>query len=124
MQASARRLAKLPTGTVFAPLDIGPSILLETEHRVVATGHHRAERSMRDVIGAFVVGEDTAKAIVHAYGADYLVLCRDLNEPALYAVRGGEQSLAARLIDGDAPEWLEPIELGGPDTFRAWRVRN
>jgi len=122
LQNSAAKLAALPTGTVFAPLDIGPTILLETDHRVIATGHHRAESAMRDVIGGFVAPEDTSRAIVDAYGADYLVLCSDLFEPAVYARRGGKSSLAARLIAGDAPGWLEPVSVGGPDTFRVWRV--
>ena len=122
LETSARRLATLPQGTVFAPLDIGPSILLQTDHRVIATGHHRADKAMRDVIGAFVAPDDVSRLIVRAYGADYLALCSDLVEPSLYARRGGERSLAARLIADDTPDWLEPVETGGPETFRVWRV--
>ena len=124
LEASARRLRALPQGTVFAPLDIGPSILLETGHGVIATGHHRADKAMRDVIGAFVSGDPFSRLIVEAYGADYLVMCTDLIEPSIYAGSGGEGSLAARLIAGNAPDWLEPVETGGPDTFRVWRVRD
>ena len=124
LEASARRLSALPQGTVFAPLDIGPSILLETGHGVIATGHHRADKAMRDVIGAFVSGDPFSRLIVEAYGADYLVMCTDLIEPSIYAGRGGEGSLAARLVAGNAPDWLEPVETGGPDTFRVWRVRD
>ncbi|RDS78530.1 hypothetical protein DL238_04010 [Alteriqipengyuania lutimaris] len=123
LHESARRMATLAPGTVFAPLDIGPTILLETRHGVIATGHHRADKAMRDVIGAFASREDVSRQIVDSYGADYLVLCTDLIEPSIYATRGGKGSLAARLIEGDAPDWLEPMALGGPDTFRAWRVR-
>lgn len=123
LHESARRMATLAPGTVFAPLDIGPTILLETPHRVIATGHHRADKAMRDVIGAFVSRAEVSRLIVDTYGADYLVLCTDLIEPSIYATRGGEDSLGARLIEGDAPAWLEPMALGGPDTFRAWRVK-
>ncbi len=35
-------LAALPTGTVLAPVFMGPSILLHTPHRVVAAPYHRA----------------------------------------------------------------------------------
>ncbi len=124
LEASARRIATLPRGTVFAPLDIGPSILLETGHNVIATGHHRADHAMRDVIAAFVSPPEVSQQIVDAYGADYLVLCSDLIEPSIYAERGGDRSLAARLIAGDTPGWLEPVATGGPDAFRVWRVRN
>lgn len=89
---------------------------------MIATGHHRADKAMRDVIGAFVSPEPVSRIIVDAYGADYLVLCADLAEPSIYADRGGERSLAARLIAGDAPRWLEEVELGSPETFRVWRV--
>ena len=58
LDASARRIAGLPRGTVFAPLDIGPSILLQTDHDVIATGHHRADKAMRDVIATFVSPPD------------------------------------------------------------------
>jgi hypothetical protein len=124
LEASARRIAGLPHGTVFAPLDIGPSILLETKHDVIATGHHRASLAMRDVIAAFVSPENVSHRIVDAYGADYLVLCTDLVEPSIYAERGGKHSLAAQLIAGDAPAWLEPISIDGPQTFRVWKVRD
>ena len=124
LERSARRIALLPRGTVFAPLDIGPSILLQTDHDVIATGHHRADKAMRDVIATFVSPPDVSRQVVDAYGAQYVVLCTDLVEPSIYAKRGGERSLAARLIAGDAPGWLEPVETGGPDTFRVWRVRD
>ena len=90
---------------------------------MIATGHHRASLAMRDVIAAFVSPQDVSHRIVEAYGADYLVLCTDLVEPSIYAERGGEHSLAAQLISGDAPAWLEPISIGGPQTFRVWKVR-
>lgn len=122
LQRSARSLARLPRGTVLAPLDIGPAILLETRHSVIATAHHRAHEAMRDVIGAFVSGEPVSRLIADSYGVDYVVLCTDLAEPAIYASRGGDASLAARLIDGDAPDWLEPVETQGPAAFRVWRV--
>ncbi|WP_370184255.1 hypothetical protein [Alteriqipengyuania sp.] len=122
LEASARRIAMLPRGTVFAPLDIGPSILLQTDHDVIATGHHRADKAMRDVIATFVSPPEVSRQVVDAYGATYVVLCTDLVEPSIYASRGGERSLAARLSAGDAPAWLDPVTTGGPETFKVWRV--
>jgi len=124
LQASSARLNALPKGTVFAPLDIGPSVLLETGHSVIATGHHRAEAAMHDVIGAFLVEPEVSRTILRSYGADYLVLCDDLAEPDLYARRGGSHSFAARLLADDAPDWLEKVETGAPASFRVWRVRD
>ena len=124
LQDSAARLDKLPRGTVFAPLDIGPSVLLETKHDVIATGHHRAEAAMHDVIGAFLVEPKVSRRILRSYGADYLVLCDDLAEPDIYARRGGSRSFAARLLADDAPHWLEKLETGAPASFRVWKVRD
>ena len=66
LAANLPALAKLPKSTIFAPVDIGPDILLRTPHSVVATGHHRAQAAMHDVIQAFIGPEAQAHAIVQA----------------------------------------------------------
>ncbi|WP_271439789.1 hypothetical protein [Pontixanthobacter luteolus] len=123
LQQSARQLKRLENGTIFAPLDIGPVILLDTDHAVIATSHHRAEMAMRDVILAFTSDPVTAQRIIGKRGAAYVALCSDLAEPNLYA-QANPGGLAAQLISGENPEWLEPVELDTPDSFRVWRVRN
>lgn len=122
VRARAASLASLPTGVVFAPLDIGPSILLESRHAVIATSHHRAEAAMADVIGAFIAAPDRAEAIVVRHRADYLALCTDLAEARLYASRHPE-GLAAALAGGNTPAWLEPVERLSTAEFRVYRVR-
>lgn len=119
---SASRLSQLERATIFAPLDIGPAIIQQSQHAVVATGHHRAELAMRDVITAFTSSPEDARAVIAEHDARYLVMCTDLIEPDIYIERGVEGSLAERLRDGDAPDWLEPVDLGTPETFRIWRV--
>ncbi|MGQ4828476.1 hypothetical protein, partial [Enterococcus faecalis] len=47
---AARALDALPPTDLFAPLDIGPDLILRTHDSVVATGHHRGSAGMRDVI--------------------------------------------------------------------------
>ena len=123
LDKSARALAGLPKGTVFAPLDIGPSILQYSPHAVVATGHHRAELAMRDVILAFTGTPEQARKLIDKHEARYVVMCRDLIEPDIYVKRGVKGSFAAFLRDGRAPTWLEPVEMDVPPTFRVWRVR-
>jgi hypothetical protein len=122
VQDQAARLDALPRGTIFAPLDIGPSILLESHHSVVATSHHRAEDAMHDVIATFLAAPADARATVARHDADYVVMCTDLVESELYA-NAAPSGLARQLLDGSAPDWLEPVDLGGPDQFRVWRVR-
>lgn len=126
---SARKLARLDPATIFAPLDIGPSILQYSSHAVVATGHHRAEAAMKDVILAFTGTPDEARALIARHRAAYVVFCADLAEPAIYVARGATSaggnpaSFAAALRDGAAPPWLEPVKLDVPESFRVWRVR-
>ncbi|WP_247710035.1 hypothetical protein [Qipengyuania xiapuensis] len=117
----AERLGTLPQGTVFAPLDIGPTILLKSHHSVIATGHHRANEAMADVIHAFTKEPAEARAIVAEHDADYLALCSDLAEANLFAATAPD-GLAAQLVAGNPPAWLEPVDLGGPEEFQVYRV--
>ena len=119
---SAARIADLPRGTIFAPMDIGPALLLTTPHGVVATSHHRAADAMGDVIRGFLATPPEARGYVARHGADYVVLCAGVAESRLYA-REAPEGLAATLLNGKPPAWLEPVEHGGPEELRVYRVR-
>lgn len=121
-RASATSLSRLPDGVVFAPLDLGPSILLESDHAVIATSHHRAEAAMADVIRAFIAPPDRARPVIARHGADYLALCTDLAEARIYARRHPD-GLAAHLLDGQVPDWLEPVTRLSTEQFKVFRVR-
>ncbi|WP_427963983.1 hypothetical protein [Altererythrobacter sp.] len=116
-------LNHLKTGTIFAPLDLGPAILLKTDHSVVATSHHRAEMAMHDVIEAYISDEARAHEIIKRRNADYVVLCDDLTEPQLYSRRGGTNGFMTLLMNGRAPEWLEPLDIGAPPSLHVWQVK-
>lgn len=120
--SSAKLLADLPKGEVYAPLDISPRLLLETPHSVIATGHHRGEKSMVFVIETALGSSEAARAALQKRGTAYVALCPDLNEAMLYAVAEPE-GFAAELIAGDAPDWLEPIASDIEVGLKAWRVR-
>ena len=122
LHSHAHLLDRLPAGLVFAPLDSGPDVLLRTRHSIVASGHHRAGPGMRDVIAAFSGDERTAYERITANRATYVLACTDVVELSGYREAGGPQSLAALLAEGKAPAWLEPVELGGPDALRLWKV--
>lgn len=115
-------LNAVPAGNIFAPLDMGAPLLYQTHHSVVASGHHRAPAAMRDVIAGFVGTPEIAKKSIDRHGADYVFMCTDLLEPRNFSRRGGEDSLASRLIADKPPQWLERVDLDGPDEFRVWRV--
>lgn len=123
IREQAGLLGKLPRGTVFATLDIGPSILMESHHGVVATGHHRANEAMADVINGFTLPANQARALIDAHDAEYVALCSDLVEASMFSAMAPD-GLGAQLVEGNPPDWLEPIDLGGPKEFLVYRVRD
>jgi hypothetical protein len=115
-------LRQLPTGEIAAPLDITPAILMETQHRAIATGHHRNHGGMRDVIALFLYPPAQGAAILERRRSDYVVFCPGGPEALRYAYYG-PNGLAAMLDAGQAPEWLQPIALPGLHALKVWRVR-
>lgn len=109
-------LVGLPHGTIFAPMDIGPTILIRTDHDVVATGHHRNAVGITAVIQGFMATPAAAHAVIGRLnggrGADYVVTCTDLNEMKGY-VEAAPHGLAAALNAGRVPAWLHPLPGGG-----------
>ncbi|WP_201450213.1 hypothetical protein [Sphingobium yanoikuyae] len=117
-------LDALPPSLLFAPLDIGPDILVHTHHSVIGTGHHRNVIGINAVTHAFLASPDAARADVMAakagHGADYLVMCARMNEMLLYA-QSEPKGLAAQLSRGNVPDWLQPLPTKGP--LRIYKVR-
>ncbi len=108
-------------GNILAPLDIGPELLLDTNDTVLATGHHRGARAMREVIDAFTADDTTAHAIVRRRQITYVALCPDIIEPALYA-KTAPDGLAAKLLAGKAPRWLRRAGAGDDGRLEVWQV--
>jgi hypothetical protein len=113
------RLATLPRTIVFAPIDTSPMIMARTNHYVIAAGYHRNDRAMADVIRAYTSPEAQAKQIVLRHRASYLVSI-GASEERIYR-HEAPHGLAAQLAAGDAPAWLEPVQM--PDKhLKLWRV--
>ncbi|MEA3389610.1 hypothetical protein [Sphingobium sp. CCH11-B1] len=119
-----RDVAALPPSMLFSPLDIGPTILVRTGHRIVATGHHRNAVGITTVIRGFTAPPAQARTIVASVnggkGADYLLTCDDLGEYRGY-VKLAPNGLAARLARGQVPAWLQPLPGKGP--LHIYRVK-
>ncbi|WP_298399898.1 hypothetical protein [Sphingobium sp.] len=119
-----RDVRVLPPSLLFAPLDIGPTILVRTPHRIVATGHHRNASGITTVIRAYTARPDAARAIIagvdRGKGADYLLTCDDLNEYRSY-IKIAPNGLAAMLAKGRTPDWLEPLQANAP--LHIYRIR-
>lgn len=111
----------LPRGTIMAPLDIGPALLLATPDSVLATGHHRGARAMHDTIAAFLARPQDARTIVHADGVAYVAFCPAMLERLAYAQEAPD-GLAARLLHGHAPDWLTPVHTPKGTELQVWKV--
>ncbi len=117
-------LAGLPEGAVFAPVDLGTSILVHTRHAVFAAPYHRNSAGIARAIAVLRAEPDTARAMLGGMGADYLVACQGLAELARYA-DSAPDGLGARLHSGDPPDWLEPADglTEADGVVRTYRVR-
>lgn len=117
--ASVRGLSALPKGNIMVGLDTAPAILQVTNHSVIATGHHRNQVAMADVIRTFTGSAAVAKNIISTRKVDYLIICDGSFELALYAKKAPD-SFLTQLRSGQVPEWLSPLPDIGP--FRIFRV--
>lgn len=115
-------LQELPTGNIMTPLDMGPSILFASDHKVVASGHHRNDAAMHDVLSFFTGNAANARAIAAQRSIDYVVYCENVAEPMLYsahAPNGVMDGLRHQIV----PDWLEPVTLYGAKGLHVWRVK-
>ena len=115
------RLAALPPGLIFAPLDNGPEIVGRSPHSVVAASYHRNQRPMRAVIAGLTGPVDEAEAIVRGTGANYVLACSSEADAALYRT-AAPGNFANALVSGQVPEWLEPVAGFDSGSLRVYRV--
>ena len=116
-----RALNLLPPSNLLAPLGIGPAILLETHHSVLATNHHRNRVGMVDEARIFMSADDEALRLIRAHAIRYLAICGSGAEFGIYA-HYSPQGLAARLRNHRAPAWLTPVSVPGNDGIAVWRI--
>jgi hypothetical protein len=116
-----RGLDALGPTTIFAPLDIGPDIVIYTRNRVIATGHHRNRAGMRAVIAAFIADPGDARPIIARSGADYVAFCDGQREVSNYS-KANPRGLIAQLRAGQVPGWLEPVAMGRGEAIKVYRL--
>lgn len=107
--SAMKPLDAAPAGLILAPIDSGAHLLAFTHHSVIAAPYHRNNSGNRLSIDAFMATPADAHKIAASSGADYLVACPAMKRLEIMAKRAPE-GLAAALIAGRIPEWLEPIE--------------
>ena len=122
IEDSAAILGDLPRGEIFAPLDISPKLLLVSDHTVPATGHHRGNQTMKVVIETALGSSAAAQATLTKRGSRYVALCPNLTEPGNYK-GASPNGFMADLLNGNVPDWLEPIPVAEGTSLKLWRVK-
>ncbi|HEX2793780.1 MAG TPA: hypothetical protein VHN58_05055, partial [Croceicoccus sp.] len=117
--AVLNRIGPAPVN-LLAPIDLGPRLLLDSPHRVMATAHHRAGSAISDNMRAYIEPADAAHAIIARRQVQYVVVCTDFPEIEVYR-KEGPGGLVDSLMQGRAPDWLEPVQTGSPDVM-VWKV--
>ncbi len=112
------KLNSLPKARLMLGLDVSPSMLLLTHHTVVATGHHRNQAAMKDVIQAFTLPPGDALPIFRQRKIEYLLICPGSFELYRYE-KTAPGGLLASLRAGDSPDWLSRQTDIGP--YKIWR---
>jgi hypothetical protein len=119
--ADVESLAKLPTGRVMAPIDLGPAILATTDHEVFAGPYHRNNDGNSAMLNLMLATSSAAHQMLVDRKVDYVLTCRAA--PNLNIIRRSPDGLEALLARGDVPAFLEPIESAPAARTAAWRVK-
>ena len=113
---NVRRLAALPPGLVAADIDLGPFIVALSPHRVVAAPYHRLDKGVLANDAILHSAPDQAMPHLRSLGVSYVVLCADR------PMRGNDNSLHARLLGSEPPEFLRELDLLPGTPIRVWKV--
>jgi hypothetical protein len=114
-------LRQLPKGRVMAPIGLGPAILAETDHDVFAAPYHRNNDGNLAMLKLMLAPSPIVRQMLLDRHVDYVVTCR--TDPNLNLIERAADGLEAKLARGEAPEFLEPIDLGPTAKISAWRPR-
>jgi hypothetical protein len=119
--SAMRALTRLPTGLVLGEIDLGPRILAQSRHSIVAAPYHRMSWGILAANHALAAPPGEDERAVRALKADYVVTC-PARVGLINHVGLGPRSLQMRLDHGQAPAWLEPRSRPG-EALQIYRVR-
>ncbi len=117
--ANVRRLAALPPGLIAADIDLGPYIVALSPHRVVAAPYHRLEKGILANHAILRGTPDEALPQLRALGVSYVALVRRSRDGS---DRRQDQSLRARLLGDERPQFLDELELPQGTPIRVWKM--
>jgi hypothetical protein len=120
-QPTINTLNSLPKGLAITQIDLGASILYYTDLSVTSAPYHRNTGGNVTAFDMFIEDEATAKSAVERNNADYVIVCADMAETAML-VKNFPDGMLAKLKAGEAPNWLEKIELDHSGDLLVYRV--
>jgi hypothetical protein len=103
-------LDRLPMGTMFNEVDIGPRLIAATRHNAYVGGYHRMEKPLHNAIQAFIGSPEKARSIICTGRFDYVLLAPSSGESMLYR-KAAPDGFASQLIAGRTPAWLTRLPL-------------
>jgi hypothetical protein len=113
-------LAEQNTGLVMAELDLGPFILLHSNHSVVAAPYHRMSNQIIDTINFFET-DDLVEAHqkIKRYGIKYVVLCK---APIGKGASLNSNNMLSKLRSLNPPNWLTLLSNNNPGPLIVYAV--
>jgi hypothetical protein len=108
--ASFTGLRDLAPGSVVAPIDAGPFLLVHTGLTAFAGPYHRDNDGNRFLFDSLLAAPDAAHRAMMARGATYLITCPGLSQTKSFAARA-PNGLAAALDEGHGPAWLARVTV-------------
>ena len=116
-----QQIDRYPSGVVMAGTTVAAYLIGATHHSTVGAGYHRNDAGNMAMYSFFLSRPDRSREIAHKWKSDYVIFCPgDFAE--INVTRHFRNSLAARLQQGEAPPWLEPLPLRNTP-LRLYKVR-
>ncbi len=111
--------------TIVASANFGPEIVYRTDHKVLATVHHRNAAGILDGYRIMSgTGEMEVKNLMSTRRVDLLLLCPESSNDTYFLTDDDERSLYRRLQNNQLPSWLRSVDLpdGLSTKFRLFEV--
>ena len=112
----------MPAGQRAGHSNLGPAILRNTPHRVLAGSYHRNLAGNLAALDAFTATPEKAREVARANNIGLVAFCRGNAETAFLAGRAPE-GLLAGLLAGSTPGWLEMVPESRGKPLELYRVR-
>lgn len=119
--SALRPIAKLPAGTIFTFVDLGPRLIAMTPHSAIAGPYHRNGEAILDVFRAFRGTPEAAHGLITSHQARYVLICPGMAE-ARNHLGIAPKGFLAKLQNGQTPDWLAPVPLPLNSPYMMWRV--